>query len=58
MALTGKVGIMYKAWLMKLFCNKDDANESDDLPDIAVMNCTAAANCGISMLPTILRYLI
>ena len=47
-ALTGKVGIMYKAWLMKLFCNKDDANESDDLPDIAVMNCTAAANCGIS----------
>jgi hypothetical protein len=45
MAFTGDCGLMMKMFLMECFCGEHD---SDMLPAIACMPCTAAAHCGIS----------
>ncbi|KAL7526440.1 hypothetical protein ACHAXR_003455 [Thalassiosira sp. AJA248-18] len=61
-ALTGDCGIMMKSYLMAAFCGDSDGASNDDddedLPDIHVMPCTSAANCGVNniLLSHALRY--
>ncbi|KAL7535523.1 hypothetical protein ACHAXR_006542 [Thalassiosira sp. AJA248-18] len=52
-ALTGDCGIMMKSYIMAAFCgqcddDQDDVNEFMDLPDLFVVPCTSAANCGVN----------
>jgi len=51
--LTGECGIMMKSFLMAAFCGDYEVSGYDDeldieLPTIAAMPCTSAAQCGIS----------